>query len=406
MGKKLRVLAGLAAILPGLGLVASQTPSARAEQPYEAAAPIPASQVTEASVTGPLFAQVVRRRSEPPMGADAPQSPTVTVPAVTEKSARDASTDLNNARLKPTLKSTVDSAHRPGYVVSQDPPAGTQVAPHSQVTLTVAATELAIEPGTTVDEATGRTETWGQLIAHRGYTIDLKAQNQHVPILAVTYPGRECSRGDDLGPLNLSQPRAEAIVQALSIAWTLLDDGGTMEVAADEPNDPNVGTLWRLTDPLGPQYGPAERSFPVVCIRHRSLGGLPLKILTVYPEDAAAFGQPDSLHGVPTVLTPRELADYLVALFKAHYLLFHKRVVDAESFDQLELSKTRDGRIFKEISAQLRSAGGHPQIHDINTILEQMSLGQCTRLATLAYKAPTDWRLRNKLQDTVAMADR
>jgi hypothetical protein len=126
------------------------------------------------------------------------------------------------------------------------------------------------------------------------------------------------------------------------------------------------------------------------------LGSNSLKILTVYPEDALAFGQPDDSHGVPTPLTARELADYLVALLKAHHLLFHKQSTDLNSYDQLEICKTKDGRVFKDIAAQIRPAGAPGEPRDLKGVLEQLSMDQRVRLATLAYKAPIDWRLRSQ----------
>jgi hypothetical protein len=325
----------------------------------------------------------------------APRTKRVTVPAVTDTAVSVASKDINDVGLVPLTRSVVDSHHQPGLVIAQDPAAGAQAALNSQVVLDVASTEIAIQPGTTVSEATGQTRVWGQLLVHRALTIDLKTQTQHVPLLAVAYQGRECVRGDDVDPLRFAEPRSSAIAERLTLAWILLDSGGTLEASTDETLPSDGVSIWHLTNPLGPQYGSPEPQFPALYVRHPILSGQLLKILTVYPEDAEAFGQPDDVRGVPTALTASELADYLVALLQAHYLLFHKRVFDPNSYDQLEICKTRDGRIFKEIALQIHQAAG-PETRGIESVLDHMSVDQATRLATLAYKAPTDWRLRRR----------
>jgi hypothetical protein len=358
------------------------------------------NETEDSGVTESPTAPVVPPQT-PPVKPDsppaAPQTGMVPVPLVTDKPLRAAAADVNNAGLTPVIKSVVNAERPPGIVVEQDPPAGLEVTPHSRVVLSVATTELALQPGTTVDEATGQTHVWGQLIVHRPFEIDLKAQTQNVPILAIAYEGRDYVRGDDPEPLHFAEPRTTAILENLSIAWTWLDNEGTLEVsAAGESLPPDDTPIWYLTDPLGPQYGVPEPQFPTIYLHHPSLGGRSLKILTVYPDDASAFGQPDSKRGVPTQMTPLELADYFVALIKAHHLLFHRHSTDPENYDQLDICKTKDGRIFKEIATQARQAATGDDVRDINNALEQMSLDQRTRLATLAYKAPVDWRLRNK----------
>lgn len=324
------------------------------------------------------------------------QTRMVTVPPLTGKSLRAAFADMNDVGLTPVVKGAGNAGPALGLVVEQDPAAGTEVAPRSRVVLTAVLTELAIEPGTSIDEATGQTRVWGQLIVHRAFNIDLKAQTQHVPLLAITYQGRDYVRGDDVEPLHFAEARTDAIVERLSLAWTVLDDGGTLEVATDATMPPDHTSIWHLTDPLGPRYGQSEPPFPAIYLRHSSLGVNSLRVLTVYPEDASAFGQPDDGHGVPTPLNPRELADYLVALLKAHYLLFHKQSTDPESYDQLEICRTKDGRIFKDIALQIHQAGAPRETPDLEAVLEEMSMEQRTRLATLAYKAPIDWRLRKQ----------
>jgi hypothetical protein len=328
--------------------------------------------------------------ADPKVQADRPTQPqTVTVPLVIDKPVAIASAAINNVGLMPITKMTVDRRHQPGIVTSQTPGAGTQVAAGTQVILNVAATEIAVQPGTTVDEATGRSRIWGQVIVHRAFTLGLKAQVQRVPLLAVAFQGRDYAPRDTLDPLHFAEARADTIAERLTLAWTLLDNGGTLVVSTDK------ASIWRLADPLGPQYGPPGIEPPAIQVCHPSLGNQPLNILTVYPEDARAFGQPNDAQGVPAPLTDRELADYLVALIQAHHLLFHKQATDPNSYDRLDICKTRDGRIFKEIAAQVRQAGSG-ETAGIEGVLEQMSVDQATRLSTLAYKAPPDWRLARK----------
>jgi hypothetical protein len=319
---------------------------------------------------------------------------TAIVPPVTDKPVRAAVADINAAGLLPVVRSIVNPQRPINTIIGQNPAPGTQAVPHTQVILNVSGTELAIQPGTTVDEATGQTRVWGQLIVQRAFTLDLKSQTQHVPLLVIAYQGREYVRGDEVDPLRFAEDRTVEIAERLSVAWRLLDSGGTLEVAGHD-SVLDSASIWHLTDPLGPQYGRAEPQFPAIRLRHPSLGGNSLRILTVYPEDAAAFGQPDDANGVPTQLTPRELADYLVALLEAHHVLFHKQSPDLESYDRLEICKTKDGRIFREIASQARQART-PERRSFRDVLDQLSMDQRMRLATLAYKAPTDWRLRNR----------
>ncbi len=328
-------------------------------------------------------------------GADATEPSTtqarlVAIPSVINKPVSVAPNDINEAGLTPVVKSVVDRQHPPGIVAAQSPIAGAQVPVGSLVTLNVAATEIAIQPGTTVDEATGRIRTWGQLLVHRAFTLDLKAQAQHVPMLAISYQGKGYVRGDESEASRFAEARAEQLAERLTLAWTLLDSGGTLEISMDE------ASIWQLTDSLGlPYEQPQAPQHPLICVCHPSLGSQPLKVMAIYPEDALSFGQPDNLQGVPTPLTPRELADYLVALFQAHHLLFHKQSTDPNSYDQLEICRTRDGRIFKDIAGQIRQAEGTGTL-GIQAVLEQMPVLQATRLATLAHKAPADWRLTRK----------
>jgi hypothetical protein len=322
--------------------------------------------------------------------------PKVAVPSLVDRPLDAALADVNSAGLTPAIKPIVNSLYTPGTVIGQSPLAGTQVEPHAQVVLNIAQSEIAIQPGTTQDEATGRTRVWGQLIVQRAFSLELTAQIQHVPILAVTYQGRDYTRGDETDPLRFAEARAQAIAEHLSIAWTLLDRQGNLTISTETSPEPKDGSIWRLDDPLGPPYAAPRRQFPAICLQHPCLAGNPLKILTVYPEDTAAFGEPVDANGVLSPLTPSELAEYLVALIEAHYLLFHKQSTDPNDYDRLEICKTREGRIFKEIGVRLGRVGPDGQVRDLADILEQMPMDQRIRLTALAYKTPANWRLRNE----------
>lgn len=320
----------------------------------------------------------------------------VIVPIAVDKVQGLAIEDISKAGLIPLTKPVFRPGYIPGEVVRQDPVPGTEVEPNSEVTLEVAQTEIAIQPAVELMEGTNQEEVWGQLIVHRPFDVELTPKIQNVPIFAIRYGGRDHVTGKELSP-NFAEARAKAVAERLSIAWALLDQGAYLDVSAEEWIQMDDVSTWRLAEPFKPNYGNTPKPCPAIYLRHENLGVNPLRIITVYPNDALSFGPPHDETGTfQEELTERELAEYLVALIKAHHLLFHKRSVNVADYEKLEICKTREGNIFKEICIRAREAAEGESLEAVRDALARVAMSQRTRLTTLAYKAPKDWRTRNR----------
>ncbi len=304
-----------------------------------------------------------------------------------------------------------------GSVIRQEPQAGTLVEPNQAVKLVIAQTEIAIQPFPIQRDMTGRVEGMGQLVVHRLFDVELKQRLQHVPIFAIADEGLRHSS---------VQARAQSIAENLLMAWSILAEGGYLETATDDWIMPEDVEKWRLRGPFAPEYDDSvmvkneqgwqrrggkyssadevQHSFPAIYVRHESLPHTPLRIITVYPEDAKLFGQPADESGAPALFNNGELAEYLVALIKAHYLMLADRSGQLDEFEQLEICRTRQGKIFKEICLRAReeagaqNAGGQPSIADLRSALARVAASQRARLLTLAFNAPRDWRVRNAIR--------
>jgi hypothetical protein len=163
---------------------------------------------------------------------------------------------------------------------------------------------------------------------------------------------------------------------------------------------PDDEARWQLRGPFAPAYSAFPESYPAIYVRHDKLGSTPLRIMTVYPEDAAFMGQPVDETGRPTLFTQQELAEYLVSLFQAHYTMLGKRSGQLEDFENLEICKTREGKIFKEICIraleEARDEGtGTTSVVDLKSALARVAVSQRYRLLNLAFNAPKDWRLKD-----------
>ena len=119
--------------------------------------------------------------------------------------------------------------------------------------------------------------------------------------------------------------------------------------------------------------------------------------MTVYPQDAIYFGFPvDPRDSRLANFDIFELAEYLVALIEAHHLLFAKMSPPAE-YDKLEICRTREGKIFKEIALrayEVTNGGGDRAA--LKDALARIADSQRDRLRSLAYLAPVDWRVRGE----------
>ncbi len=277
-----------------------------------------------------------------------------------------------------------------GCVVRQEPQAGF-VNQRAEVDLVIAQTKLAIHRFPLERGIGGETESYGQLIVHRLFDVELKTPIQNIPIFAIADKGYRH---------NSKEARAQSIVENLLMAWSVLDEGGQLETAPDNWIMPDDEERWRLRGPFAPGYPTIATAYPAIYVRSPKFSNTPLRVMTVFPKDAELFGQPSDEMGIPTRFTQKELAEYLVSLIQAHYTLLAKRSSQLEDFENLEICKTREGKIFKEICLraleETRMTNPIPSsIDDLRSALSRVALSQRYRLLTLAFNAPRDWRLRD-----------
>ncbi|MFC1633830.1 PASTA domain-containing protein [Planctomycetota bacterium] len=307
---------------------------------------------------------------------------------VTGMAQSDAVDVINKAGLK-VKQITFDYSDTipAGCIIKQDPESG-EFDKGSSVTLVVAQTEIAIQPyPIQIEEISGDVQKWGQLIVHRPFDIELRERIQNVPLFVIAHEGWHHVT---------IEARAQSIAENLSVAWDFMNEGGYLEVAANDWIMPDDAGKWRLNGPFAPDYTEGTgKPYPAIYVQHEKLGNKPLKIMTVYPEDAAFFGQPVDEEGIPSLFNEKELAEYLISLIKAHHLLFSMKSAQIERYDRLELSKTREGEIFKEICLRAIEAAEQPTASELKGALARIAMTQRYRLMTLAYNAPRDWRLRN-----------
>jgi len=278
-----------------------------------------------------------------------------------------------------------------GSVIRQDPPPDALVTTNDDVNLVVAQTKLAIHRFPLEWGIGGEAESYGQLIVHRLFDVELKTPIQNIPLFAIADKGyRHNSR----------EARAQSIVENLLMAWSVLDEGGHLETASDNWIMPDDEGRWRLRGPFAPEYSTYPTAYPAIYVRSPKFGNTPLRVMTVFPEDAELFGQPSDERGTPDLFSQEELAEYLVSLIQAHYTLLAKRSSQLEDFENLEICKTREGKIFKEICLRAleetrMASAGPSSIADLRSALARVALSQRYRLLTLAFNAPRDWRLRD-----------
>lgn len=335
------------------------------------------------------------------------KGPTVDVIQVEKMPQSDAidaitSSDLKLGKIKYGFSDTVPA----GHVMQQEPKAGTQVEPNSKVDLVIAQTEIAIQSYVVsqieVPEKGEEASGWGQMIVHRAFDAQLPEIIQHVPIFTIKYEGKHHAVG--INRRNRVEARAKCIAERLSIAWDFMDRGGYLFVAPSEWIQDDDWELWRLQDTYRPDYEEmneaAPEIYPAIYVSDSKLGTNQLRIMTIYPEDAKYFQSDKAIvdrRGRPTTIparfNERELAEYLVALLKAHHLLFCKMSTKVEEYDKLEISKTREGRIFKEIAIRLADVAPAGSDRDsLKDALARIAMSQRDRLVGLAKQAPRDWR--------------
>jgi len=240
--------------------------------------------------------------------------------------------------------------------------------------------EIAIQPyKADVDVLTGEVRAWGQMIVHRGFEVELEEGVRSVPILAIQYEGLHHVKG--AGPATV-EARAKCIAERLAVAWDLLANGATLKQGVDD------WRKWRLKGEAAPTYPAAPTVCPAIYLHHASLGENPLRIMTVYPEDAARF---------PRVKDGIDLAEYLIAVIQAHHLLFSAKSSNIADYEQLEIDQTREGKIFKEIfirADEVKTLRGEQKLNNatIKDALARVALPQRQRLVNMAIRAPRDWQ--------------
>lgn len=292
------------------------------------------------------------------------------------------------------LSDTIAPGHVMKAQLQQEPVDGTQA---SQVRLVISQNRIATVPVGAV-----------QRIVHSPFDVELHDTIHRVPMLAIKHKGMHhppvASGASDA---DLLEVRAKCIAERLSKAWHLLDQGWQLEVCDDRSYDmPDNLEEWQLKPPFAPDYASNEyatdpnkapRIFPAIYVKHEDVGN-PLRIMTIYDTDAELTGHPLGAQGKaldPLAVT--EVATYFAELIKAHHLLFYTKSSDIRDYDNLQICKTREGKIFQEIylrAAEIAKINGSSEIDSDNlkNALARMSMDQRDRLVLLADHAPIDWR--------------
>lgn len=224
------------------------------------------------------------------------------------------------------------------------------------------------------DEPTGEVTVYGQMIVQRVYDIQLGDIVRSVPILSLQYAGLNHREKPKNEPGH-AEARAKCIAERLMEAWALLDRGGQLDIGVDNWD------VWRLSEQDHPTKHPA------IYVRSSPDDENPLRIMTIYPEDKAAY---------PWVRDQADLARYILSLIRAHYSLFWKNEADIRNYESLSIDKTREGKIFKEIAIRALEAAkihGTDRFNEdhLRDALARIALPQRERLYRLSLAPPLDW---------------
>jgi hypothetical protein len=296
-----------------------------------------------------------------------------------------------------------------GCVISQEPAARTSVTSDSVITVVVAQKEIAIEPFKyQLDIADP--ETWAQKIVHRPFDVQLGPAGDHrirqVSMFSIAYDGEHGNLADtDYG---LLEARAVSIANNLLMAWNLMDDGAELTVVPDQSDEVET---WHVRGPFGPEYPvSADSDEPdkvsmKECVHinvvQRSTS---LRVMTVYPEDASLYGSPhySGNQGSPSDrgrLSPEEAAKYIASLMEVHHLLFSKKDVSFEAFDELDIDNARISELFQDIrdKAERLVSTGKPMDELLRRALASFAKkADADLLYSFARVVPDDWRIREE----------
>ena len=292
------------------------------------------------------------------------------------------------------LSDTIAPGHVMEAAIEQEP---VEEGQPSEVRLVIAQTRIATVPVGAV-----------QRIVHSPFDVELHDTIHRVPMIAIKHKGMHhppvASGASDA---DLLEVRAKCIAERLSRAWHLLDQGWKLEVADDRSYDmPDNLEQWRLRPPFEPDYASNEyatdpnkapRIFPAIYVTNGDSGN-PLRIMTIYDTDAQLTGHPLDAQGKtldPLAVT--EVATYFAELIKAHHVLFYTKSNNIRDYENLQICKTREGKIFQEIylrAAEIAKINERSEItgDDLKNALARMSMDQRDRLVFLADHAPIDWR--------------
>jgi len=225
-----------------------------------------------------------------------------------------------------------------------------------------------------VNRATGEVLSYGQRIVHPDFDVQLGDKIVKVPIFSIQYKGLHHVEGTGQSRV---EARTKCVAERLTAAFDILDQGGRFEVHPDDWNK------WRLKASSAPTSAPA-----IYVVHPKILKYEPLRVITIYPGDVEAYANAGS---------QQRLAEYVVALIEAHYLLFWKKSPNIEDYEALELDKrTREGKIFKEIFLRTQDVTrlkNQPRFtdEDLRDALGRISLPQRERLVKMAFVVPVDW---------------
>ncbi|MFC1653084.1 hypothetical protein ACFL3F_05125 [Planctomycetota bacterium] len=225
-----------------------------------------------------------------------------------------------------------------------------------------------------IDDIAEKVTLYGQVLAHSGFNLQLRETVEQVPIIAIQYGGYHFRTGEAQDPDHV-EARAKGIAERLVHAWTLMDHGAVLEVGEDDWNAHRI-------KPKGSQ--PKQKC---ILIRSPIQGYEPLRVMTLYPQDVAAY---------PWISDAQMLGEYLIDVLQAHYLLFWKHSSDINRFESLRLDRTREGKIFKEIALRALEVARlkESQTYDsamLEDALARLALSQRERLHRLATTPPMEY---------------
>lgn len=213
-------------------------------------------------------------------------------------------------------------------------------------------------------------KVFGWAVAHRSFDVELPEEGIiQVSIVPILTPGIHTD----------IESRAADVAERLTLAWHLMDRGATLIVEPDK----RPGLF--MMPPAGELKYEGRPAIYVVSQNPP----LSFRVLTVFPEDVKQYGRGEAKGDA-------RVAEFIRALIEAHFLLFGKRSTDIAEYEKLELDKTREGKIFKEICLRameyMESVGAtEMEIRHLRDTLARIEVNQRYRLHMLSNLIPRDW---------------